>query len=121
MPNRTIRTAVAGVAALAALTACGVTTPWEGTQLDEWGWYACDDYGLQLSSAGGADAAAALSEDAREGFVSEIAQSAGNSETRDIESSFIVLTRTTDGPEATWQLGLDTFANACMSNGWDPR
>lgn len=121
MTNRTIRAAVAaGVAAL-AVAGCGVDmSPWEGTELDEWGWWACDDFGEQLTGAGGPEGAVALGPAARQEFVGAIAESVSYSDQPDVTESFAVLTRTVEGPGQSWEMGLDVFANACLSNGWDP-
>jgi hypothetical protein len=105
-------------ASAAALALAGCASPWEGTQLDEWGWYACDDFAEQVSKAGGAQVAYELGPLQRASFASAVAESAGRSTTAEIKDGAVVLTRTTQGAQASWKLGMDTFASRCLDRGW---
>lgn len=104
-------------AVVVALPACG-SSPWEGTQLDQWGWYACEDFAKQMSKSGGAAMSYQLQPTQRAEFVSGMAQSAGWSTTAEIKDAGVVLSRTVTGPQEAWKLGMDTFATRCVDRGY---
>lgn len=111
---------VALTGALMALAGCGVNrSPWEGTQLDQFGWYACDDFAKQLSKAGGADLAYELRSTQRAEFVAGLTETAGQAQTPEIKDAAVVLARTVDASQDAWKLGLDTFASRCLDHGWN--
>jgi hypothetical protein len=116
----------AGVGALcwgaAALTLCLVagcsSDPWNGSQLDEWGWYACQDFTKQMSKADGAQMAYQLQPAQRATFVSGVAQSVDRSTTPAIKDAGLVLSRSVNAAQPTWQISMDTFAQRCIDKGF---
>ena len=114
---RTTLLILAAAAAVVALPACG-SSPWEGTQLDQWGWYSCDDFVKQMSKSGGAAMAEQLQPAQRAQFVSGMAQSLGASKTPEIKDAGVVLSRTVSGSQLGWKLGMDTFAQRCIDKGY---
>ena len=107
-------------AAVGVLPGCG-SSPWEGTQLDQWGWYACEDFAKQMSKSGGSAMAYQLQPAQRARFVAGMAQSVGASTTPAIKDAGVVLSRTVTGPQAAWRLGMDTFAQRCIDRGFKAR
>jgi len=114
---RTVFVAVAAAAAV-ALSACGSAHPWEGTALDEWGWYACEDFANEMTKAGGSQMSEALPPAQRAQFAVKVSQSAGRSTTPLIKDAGVVLLRTAGGAQSTWKLGMDTFAARCLDRGF---
>lgn len=100
------------------LALAGCASPWEGTELDEWGWYACQDFAEQLSKAGDADLAYQLPPAQRAEFVASLAQSSGWSTTPEIKDAAEILARTVNTSQSSWQLGMDTFAGRCLDRGF---
>jgi len=116
---RSLSRSTVSVAAIAlALMLAGCASPWEGTELDEWGWYACQDFAEGLGKAGGSDLAYQLRPAQRAEFVAGLAQASGLSTTPEIKDAAVVLGRTVDGSQSSWQLGLDTFATRCLDRGF---
>lgn len=114
--------AVFSLVAYAVLAGCGVPAPpaWQGTQLDQWGWFACTDLGEEIQSAGGAPGAYALRPEARQRVATAYAETAGRSTTPLAKDSAAVLNRTVDASTSAWTLALDTAAGRCLQLGWDP-
>jgi hypothetical protein len=113
--------AVIAITALSLLpSACSALAakPWQGTQLDQWGWYACDDFTKQLGKSGGAAMAYALMPAQRAQFVSGMAQAVDAARTPAIKDAGVVLSRTVTGPQGAWKMGLDTFTARCLDRGY---
>lgn len=107
----------ATVAMLLALAGCA--KPWEGTALDEWGWYACQDFSEQVSKSGGGQMVYQLQPLQRAEFVQAVSEATGYSDTAEIKDAGVVMARTVGASQSAWQLATDTFAQRCIDRGFN--
>lgn len=108
------------VASLALLAGCSTAQPWEGTQLDEAAWNACQHAAEQIQVDGGGQASYALNPTDRRNKYTDIIADLQTSTVPLMTDAGDVLQRTLDGNREVWTLGLDTVAARCQSSGWDP-
>lgn len=102
---------------LVALTGCG-GAPWEGTRLDEWAWYGCDDLASAVHTAGGGEAFYALTPPQRAPAAGKVAENLGRSVWPLAGGTAAVLQRGASGTERVWQMAADTAAARCRAAGW---
>jgi hypothetical protein len=81
-------------------------------KLDDAGEFACDDFARDYQSA--------QTSSARIDLANKVNKWAPKSGTDRIADSAIVLARAAEGSASAWQLGADTFAQACLDAGWKP-
>lgn len=113
---------VLAAAAVLALAGCSSgPDPWEGTQLDELAWYACDDLSYQIAQAGGPEVTAALSPSQREPFLSgSTVSSAGLSGSPGMAEAAAAVAASGDGPAVMWADALGGLAVTCTDLGYVP-
>lgn len=114
-----IRRAVLAAAALLVLTGCAAD-PWEGTQLDMYGWLACDNLSRQISTAGGQQAFYDLGPMERDVVAIEISASAGNTTTPGIADDAAAIKVGADGSAEDWRQATDAMAATCGERGFPP-
>lgn len=110
--------ALISTAAIAALSLGACASPWEGSQLDEQGWYACQSFAIKVKESGGSQVFYRLEPIQRAAFVSAVAGPAGRSATQDIKDAGVLLDRTIDGSRAAWEMAGDTFFGRCLQRGF---
>ncbi|MFE6284364.1 hypothetical protein [Streptomyces sp. NPDC057877] len=109
-----IRHTAAAIAALACtLTACSASAsdePADPTKLDDAASLACDDFARGYK--------AAQTQSARIDLANKVNKWAQQSGTNGIADNATVLARGSEGSAGAWQIGADSFAQACLDAGW---
>ncbi|WP_432041427.1 hypothetical protein [Streptomyces cadmiisoli] len=109
-----IRHTATVIAALAcALTACSASAsdePADPTKLDSSASLACDDFAQGYK--------AAQTRSARVDLANKVNKWAQSSQTNGIADNATVLARGSEASAGAWQIGADSFAQACLDAGW---
>lgn len=110
--NRRATAAALCAAALLALTACSSESdePADPKKLDNSASLACDDFATGYK--------AAQTRDARVDLANKVNKWAQSSVTNGIADNATVLARASEGSSSAWQIGADSFAQACLDAGW---
>ncbi|MGH4025330.1 MAG: hypothetical protein ACRDRV_12215 [Pseudonocardiaceae bacterium] len=109
---------VGAATASTLLTLAGCAKPWDGTRLDEWAWYACQDFNIQVGKVGGAQLAHQLQPTQRRDFVLGLSE-AEYADNPEIQDAVQVMATAVNGTQQDWQLSMNTFAQHCRDGGVD--
>ncbi|MFK0124899.1 hypothetical protein ACIQSP_16480 [Streptomyces nigra] len=107
------RTITAAAIAALALTACSAGSddkPADPSKLDDAASFACDDFANGYK--------AAQTQQARIDLANKVNKWAQQSGTNGIADNAKVLARGSEASAGAWQIGADSFAQACLDAGW---
>lgn len=111
---------VSGVFGVLLVAGCSSTPPaWEGTQLDQAGWWTCDALRREASDAGGFDLAYVMPVESRGPFVRAVGAYGGDTTNAAVKEQAVGLAKAAASPAPlAWRAALNLTVAACADAGY---